>query len=906
MGGVADTADRAVKVLCTIPGFATCGLAAIMGAPVVPILIFTAVTALGIAAQLKSARDQAERDRIMRDFVREVRQPFNSARHIALKRWPDTPQFDDLNHDWMKVLEAVTVEEADRVIRELRQIHQQYWNWFAEYIIPRLNALQAAIGAINVPPLYWPEPIPDNDYYYANEGQALVGRQSEQAYIQAFLESPEPVAWMLMVGGAGSGKSRLGLWAAKQADAAGYIAGFLNRGTKFDEWDQWIIHGETFIVIDYVLRRSGNLKVALDGLIDKRRGHKIRVLVIERNPIGDWWSNLQAVSNRYSPLHERGSGTGPTGGPHIDLGSMSHEGSVEVFDLLFNELGLPVDWPAERLAIALEQADPKRRPLFARFLAEAVKSGDYQPSWTARDLASRVLKHELNERWIPQNVDSLHANLATAACALKGVDVGWLDTVSCLEGIAPRRNSRDQSQCQTIAALGGGFNEGFLPSHEPDTLAELYILDRLSGRPKLVGDESVARDTRKILDCLWGSPVSDVSPPLEDIHKALIDLIQRAANNFLDHEGLKTLREVPPGISESKRALALGHVFAAELVAAKTDIDRQLIWSCIDDTSKTLPGFRSVVARLLAQALFAACYNKETTPEGKEALQRLKDLATENHGEHAVILALASALTNLLSEITGDSELDRVLEELINLHTHFSLYPGLSLVLAQAYMNAIGKFESDSKRNSRLAELRLLAKNSLINSEWILALAKAFANAIYVFGDDDMRMQSLDDIVPLSYHQSSTRDVALTIAGALAYCSVNVDDYTQRNNCLAHFRTLVKNYPDVPAVRIELAKALRDLVSGLNNEVERRQRLDELRDLAWAYFEESTLKLTHAKARAAYQSRILGSNTKVPAVQEKRALHISAVPQDLNIGDLSNSIRKSIYQAKIMPWGTDL
>ncbi len=250
MGGVADTADRAVNVLSAIPGFAACGLAAFMGAPIVPILIFAAVTTLGIAAQLKSARDQAERDQIMH-----------------------TPQFDDLQLNWMQVLEAVTVEEADRVIRELQTIDQQYWNWFADYIKPRLKALQDSVGAINVPPLYWPEPIPDNDYYYANEGQALVGRQSEQAYIQAFLESPEPVAWMLMVGGAGSGKSRLGLWAAKQADVAGYIAGFLNRGTKFDEWDQWIIHGDTFIVIDYVLRRSGNLKVALDGLIDKRRGN---------------------------------------------------------------------------------------------------------------------------------------------------------------------------------------------------------------------------------------------------------------------------------------------------------------------------------------------------------------------------------------------------------------------------------------------------------------------------------------------------------------------------------------------------------------------------------------------------------------------------------------------------------
>ncbi|HRD30631.1 MAG TPA: hypothetical protein PLS15_02945 [Fimbriimonadaceae bacterium] len=898
MGGVADTADRTVKVLSAIPGFATCGLAAFMGAPVVPILIFTAVTALGVAAQLKAAKDQAERDRVMNNFIRDVRDPYNTARTIAQDRWPETPQFDQLQLDWMKVLEAIAVEEADRVILELQQIDQNYWNWFAEYIMPRMAELQENVKEIGAPPIERPEPIANNDYFYANNDIPLVGREAEKELLLEFLKSDQAVAWLLMVGAAGSGKSRLGLWAMERALENGFRAGFLNKATPFDRWDEWNIHQDTFIIVDYALRRSGNLKNALDGLIGKRKGHKIRVLVVERNPIGTWWSELQAVEGRYQPRSDVQLGTGPTGGPHLDLGTMSHKGAVDLLKELARNVELPAEWTPEALADALERADPKRRPLFAQFLVNAVHGGDYRPNWTAQDLAAMVLDHEIKQRWVPHNIDGLHANLATAACALKGVHVGWLDSVTCLEGLTPRRGQRDHAQCQTVGGLGGGFLDGYLPSHEPDTLAELYILERLAGRALSINDEDAKGDTKQVLQCLWSSP--DFSGRIEgSLHDKLVDLLQRAATNFLEHDGIELLRQVPRNVPEGVRSQALGHILAAEYTAASTSEDRAIIQSHVSTISDEIPDFQNVFARLSAQALFAITFDMETTARGKGALKALRELSVSHSNTHEVVLALARALTNSLSEMSDDSLLSDTLDEVKFLYSEHRDILGLNVVLAHAYRITVGKLLSDDERNTRLDQLKRLFPAPLADRDLIQTLARAFANAVYMFQVSQTRVQWLEELVLFSRSLRGAIDLGIVVARPLALALHSVSDISKRKQLLDELKEQAR--AGDPEIRLLLAQFLKESVSQIRDEIERLQRLDDLRQLAWDHPNEPDLSKTYKEARQSYNNRVINSDRKIDLGTRKDPAQINIGPQELNATSLSGIFKKYVDLSKIRP-----
>ncbi|MEO1193657.1 MAG: hypothetical protein AAFY02_18010, partial [Pseudomonadota bacterium] len=125
----------------------------------------------------------------------------------------------------------------------------------------------------------------------------FVGRQKEQARLQAFLDNPDSFRWWQVAGEAGQGKSRLALELVRSALRQGWRAGFWR---PFDQAELerlrvWEPQRDTLIVIDYVAaperaERLGNTidwlgRDRLDSSGKPRQGFpKIRLLALERQP----------------------------------------------------------------------------------------------------------------------------------------------------------------------------------------------------------------------------------------------------------------------------------------------------------------------------------------------------------------------------------------------------------------------------------------------------------------------------------------------------------------------------------------------------------------------------------------------------------------------------------------------
>lgn len=141
----------------------------------------------------------------------------------------------------------------------------------------------------------------------------LVSRQTDLDALSQWLETPEPISARLLVGGAGTGKTRLAfeLLLRVRAKLPGWQAGLLS-GTalrKFDATEQpadWTWPVPTLVVADYAQTLAGPLAELLRALTHKRRAGlpPLRLLFLERQA-GDWFDDLLREEDSGGPCAVR-------------------------------------------------------------------------------------------------------------------------------------------------------------------------------------------------------------------------------------------------------------------------------------------------------------------------------------------------------------------------------------------------------------------------------------------------------------------------------------------------------------------------------------------------------------------------------------------------------------------------
>ena len=131
----------------------------------------------------------------------------------------------------------------------------------------------------------------------------LLGREAELASLHAYLSDPRPLLARVLVGGGGSGKTRLALELCEQASATGWDTGFVTRAELRRFFDQqnlsaWGWRKPTLIVVDYAAEHAELLGHRLDELVDRAAPpiQPLRMLLLERSASTDtgWWTTVFA------------------------------------------------------------------------------------------------------------------------------------------------------------------------------------------------------------------------------------------------------------------------------------------------------------------------------------------------------------------------------------------------------------------------------------------------------------------------------------------------------------------------------------------------------------------------------------------------------------------------------------
>ena len=118
----------------------------------------------------------------------------------------------------------------------------------------------------------------------------LVGRESAKADLEKWLASSPPISVRCLIGGAGSGKTRLGIELCESAEQRKWFAGFathreLARFASQQNLSSWGWSKNTLVVVDYAAARA---RVLREWMVELARnfpntGNCLRLLVLERH-----------------------------------------------------------------------------------------------------------------------------------------------------------------------------------------------------------------------------------------------------------------------------------------------------------------------------------------------------------------------------------------------------------------------------------------------------------------------------------------------------------------------------------------------------------------------------------------------------------------------------------------------
>nr|WP_315204098.1 tetratricopeptide repeat protein [uncultured Albidiferax sp.] len=207
----------------------------------------------------------------------------------------------------------------------------------------------------------------------------LQGREMELASLRAFLASPQPISVRVLVGGGGSGKTRLALALCDQMQAEGWNTGFAT-GTEMERFftghnlSAWGWQKPTLVVVDYAAAKTQALGPWLDELADRSTPapHPLRILLLERNADTDcgWWHSVfgggyralgkQALLDPPDPvtLHPLGTGQDRMALLHnmLALASPGHPMVLPVDDPSFQQRLMQLGWGGNPLYLMMAAA----------------------------------------------------------------------------------------------------------------------------------------------------------------------------------------------------------------------------------------------------------------------------------------------------------------------------------------------------------------------------------------------------------------------------------------------------------------------------------------------------------------------------------------------------------------------
>ncbi len=139
-----------------------------------------------------------------------------------------------------------------------------------------------------------------------NRAIPMVGRDRELQSLEAWRDGEAAISARCLIGGAGSGKTRLALELCAAAERLGWFAGFvdhreLDRFHGHQNLSAWDWPKPTLIVVDYAAAKARILRQWLAELVQRQGNspNRLRLLLLERHAQRDlgWWPELTTPGN---------------------------------------------------------------------------------------------------------------------------------------------------------------------------------------------------------------------------------------------------------------------------------------------------------------------------------------------------------------------------------------------------------------------------------------------------------------------------------------------------------------------------------------------------------------------------------------------------------------------------------
>ena len=319
-------------------------------------------------------------------------------------------------------------------------------------------------------------------FIYAARVLPFIGRDAEIEKLSDFLGRPEqPFRWMVLHGSGGVGKS----WLALELCLAlrnEWHAGFLSQEGDEPDWGRWQPLVPTLIVVDYAARdtdRTGKLLRALSGR-STRDGTSplsapVRIVLIERMGKGDWFDKSVGTGTdkaRVEATHAKDAADNP-----IDLPLSAVSDPWPIFKFVPEQAKRPLP-DKEKTLTAFEKIDPERRPLFAYFMADAMKAGRDIRQFDAARLLDDVINRARDKFWKPAGATPEEEGLLALATMTRGLPVAALKSTPAELSLPPSwKIHRHPAIFRTMTGRTSGENIAPL---EPDIVGEHFTLGWLA------------------------------------------------------------------------------------------------------------------------------------------------------------------------------------------------------------------------------------------------------------------------------------------------------------------------------------------------------------------------------------------------------------------------------------------
>lgn len=307
---------------------------------------------------------------------------------------------------------------------------------------------------------------------FANTTITCVGRASELEELKSFLEADTLFSWWLWTGPAGIGKSRLAVELCRFASTS-WHAGFLREASQSALGGLQAVR-PTLVVVDYAAQRSGWLSEALAQLSQRQLRAKVRVLILEREASGHWWSTAQ----RHERLEESVYVAATMYAMPRRLLGLGRAEAREVIRSTAAQLGRRylTTTQVETIGDQAERMDPDMRPLFVQVATmdrlEAIAGRGGRDGALRRVIARAT--GQLEARTGDSALSALAQNLQVFATAVGGLSVEdyaeLSHTLDLPTGLLP-----DVFQSFGPSVALGDLVDGV----RPDIVGELFVLDRL-------------------------------------------------------------------------------------------------------------------------------------------------------------------------------------------------------------------------------------------------------------------------------------------------------------------------------------------------------------------------------------------------------------------------------------------